>query len=366
MLNNLKNFIKNRKIENYFKTNFKRNVLISYIVYPLRFKKYDGHNNQLEIKIICNLFKKFKYNVDVVFYLSSEKLDYGKYDLIFGFGEPFNNSFIFAKNIRRILYVTGSHPSFQNKKTLNRALEVFNKTGKLFLNSCRIIESIEVMQFEKSDLIILTGNSFTRKTYENVKAKIKTIDLFYNPNIENLHLDKLSKKSYLFFTSNGAIHRGLDLVLEYFEMNPSLELYVFGKYDNQFTSFYKKKLELKNVHYFGHKPLDSRAFKNAVRNCAFQLLPSVSEGQSTSVINASSFGLIPIISKECGINITSSMIEIESVSQQGVFEAIDKSRELSKEKVFSMYIKNRQYFRNKFNIKNFQSRMENILDGESL
>lgn len=367
MFTQIKNFIKNRKIINYFKTDFDKNVLISYIVYPLRFRKSDGHNNQLEIKTIADVFKNLNYNVDVVFYSSNEKINYEKYDLIFGFGKPFINSTISKKKLKRIFYATGSHPDFQNTQTKKRADEAFQKTGLMMLDSCRFVKEYYKEQYSIADAIILLGSEFTKKTYNNISSKIFTINTFFNPNLSTLKnnelIDEQTKKSFLYFTSNGAIHRGLDILLEFFEQNEQYNLYISSNLskEKEFLNFYAPKLSRKNIHYLGYNSIFSKDFEKLVNRCAFSILPSSSEGQSTSITNLSACGLIPLISKECGFDLEDKSITIERVDFESIEKAINKSQDMSLKEIAERRKEIKKYFKENYNLSSFEKQIKNIV-----
>jgi glycosyltransferase involved in cell wall biosynthesis len=58
-------------------------------------------------------------------------------------------------------------------------------------------------------------------------------------------------------------------------------------------------------------------------NNAFVLFPSCSEGTASSVITCMAKGLIPIVTKESGVNLNDFGIEIESGTVDAVKDAIE-------------------------------------------
>lgn len=362
---NILNYIKNRKIVNLFKTNFSKNVLISYIVYPLRFKKTNDHNNQLEIHSISKIFYELGFNVDVVFYKNDENLDFNKYDLVFGFGKTFEKS-LNINNIKKIFYSTGSFPKFQNKQTKIRMLEVLKKTGKLMPESCRFNNDFNENVYLKSDAIILIGNENTKNTYpESLHSKIFTINSFYNKELVYSPLKEINKrrKNYLYFTSNGAIHRGLDILLEYFSRHKNLNLYISTnlKNEKQFMDIYKKELSLANIKYFGKNIMGSNKLNDIINNCLFTILPSVSEGQSTSITNMAFCGLIPIITKTCGTDLEKNGILIKNVNYNSINSAINKSQKLTNDQLKKINIKNKNDITNHYSLEKYNKNIRNIL-----
>jgi len=91
----------------------KKRVLICYIISPFYLKKRPiKHANVIESRTIAKEFYNLGYSVDVVDYRCTRKINYSKYDVIFGFGVPFSNSFAFDLKLKRICYITGSSPNF--------------------------------------------------------------------------------------------------------------------------------------------------------------------------------------------------------------------------------------------------------------
>jgi hypothetical protein len=102
---------KYRPVINYYNSNNEKNVLISYIVEP--FKKGDStysHTNNIECIKIAETFKDLGFNVDIYNYNFGRNIDYSKYSVVFGFGDPFVSSFYNRDHdIITIYYGTGMH-----------------------------------------------------------------------------------------------------------------------------------------------------------------------------------------------------------------------------------------------------------------
>ena len=93
-------------------------------------------------------------------------------------------------------------------------------------------------------------------------------------------------------------------MLEIFVQNPDLHLYVCSNFKNEkdFTRLYHKELfETENIHPIGFININNYEFSEITKKCSYIIMPSCSEGQAGSVLTGMSAGLIPIISKECGL-----------------------------------------------------------------
>ena len=131
------------------------------------------------------VFNELGYNVDIVDYYYEGNINYDKYSIIFGFGEPLINSFYYRNyKILTIYYGTGMHVAHQNHATLKRIEEVYKKKGKWLLESGRIVDKAWSVQTSLVDNIITLGNDevvnsyqkyFSRKIYNMIIYQKLTI-----------------------------------------------------------------------------------------------------------------------------------------------------------------------------------------------
>jgi len=128
-----------KPIRNYFKTSCKENFFFFYITYPFKNGIKLRHTNYAEALEIAKVFNELGYNVDIVDYYYEGNLDYNKYLVIFGFGEPLENSFYYRKHkkLLTIFHGTGMYVIHQNHATLKRIEELYKKS-KWLLESGRI------------------------------------------------------------------------------------------------------------------------------------------------------------------------------------------------------------------------------------
>jgi hypothetical protein len=330
----------NKIIKNFYNANHSRNVLISYIVRPFK-KRIDlTHTNSAEALMIAKIFDELSYNIDVIFYNSSRFIDYNKYDVVFGFGDPLINSFYRRKRkILSIYYGTGMHVCHQNQASLKRVKDVYERKGKWLPESGRIVDKTWSIQTTLVDAIITLGNSTTvdsyRKYYDgpifNVPASFYKITDFREILRQKNFAD--SKHHFLWFGSSGLVHKGLDLLLEIFKNKPNLHLHICGPIDYEpgfKTCFYNELYNTENIHTHGFVDLRSEVFNNLMKTCAFVIFPSCSEGQSTSVLNVAGNGaLLPIVTKESGIDINEYGIEIMGCNLKDVELAVAEAVRLT-------------------------------------
>ena len=123
-------FLKRKKVKNYFRTNYTKNALLSYITYPFTRKECLRHTNYYEAKAHAKILNELGYNIDIIDYDYPKKIDFSKYHLLVGFGDVFQKYFESGyKHIKTIYYGTGMHVCHQKNATLKRVKDVYKKKG---------------------------------------------------------------------------------------------------------------------------------------------------------------------------------------------------------------------------------------------
>ncbi|MDA7695783.1 glycosyltransferase [Gammaproteobacteria bacterium] len=315
-----------------------RNALIIYIKQPfLSDNNVINHCNVIESLSIRDVLVEMGYAIDVIDYRYKGTINYSKYDLIFGFGDLFAQSFLsknLKKNVKRICYSTGTHPESWNSGEANR-LKYFNNKFRSKLVPLRLWEwKMSTFAFTNSDGVIQTGNDWTKSTFNHLD-----IDKFFVvpvPSItqnNNNHENKVTGKDFIFFSGAGAVYKGLDLVIDAFKsMNQGVNLYIYGPFDqeNFFMDIYGKIIrDSQNIFYNGVIDPMSDQFNEIVSKCSYTILPSCGESGASSVITTMHKGLIPVVTKNSSIDLFDFGVLIDSLSIESVKESIEVAINLS-------------------------------------
>ncbi len=336
----IKKFYYRRKVDNYFSSQSTKRVLIAYVVAPFVRKDTHVHTSYAESMAIAKIFNDLGFAVDIVNHDYGKSVDYEQYDVIFGFGPVLNNSFYHPTkpDVLRIYYGTGTHPYVSNQRCLGRLRDVYEKKGAYILESVRLIDEDYALQTMLVDAMIIIGNDRIVESYRQFfKGPIHKVPVSYYPVcdsaeiIENKHFAE-AKKNFLFFSSSGMIHRGLDLLLDYFSRKPDLHLHICSPLDAEpaFKEAYRQELSAGNIHDHGFINLKSTVFKELVQQCAFTVLPSCSEGQPGGIVNLmGNAGLIPLLSKEAGCDLADFGLMIRDFSEESVSETIAQAVSIS-------------------------------------
>ena len=366
-----------KTVFNYFKTQFTKTVLISYITHPFNNKnKSSAHTNNVEVLEIAKVFRDLEYNVDVFNYDNIGPKNYSKYDIIFGFGDPLVNSFYRAKKkIQTIYYGTGMHIAHQNHATLNRIKDVYKKRNVWIPDSGRVVEKAWSAQTTLVDGMIVLGDNICadsyRRYYEGPIYKIPASFIKVCNGVDIVKCKDFSeaKKNFLWFGSSGLIHKGLDLVLEFFAKHPQYILHVCGPIskERKFCNVYGKELfNTPNIKTYDFVSITSTQFSNLMKTCAFIISPTCSEGGSPAVLNCiGNGGLIPIVSEFATIDIKHG-ITIDELSAIGVSVAVKKALLIEEDRLRELAEKNYKDVSSLHSIENYKKEMRkainNILD----
>ncbi len=293
------------------------------------------HTNNWEIFEIVKILNTLGFVVDIldrdISLNDLKNLDSG-YDIFIGLGAGNSGKYFpeIASRLKRaikILYAAGPEPILSNKLILKR-YDYFYKRHKQRLKLRRMIDKLDFPKaIAQADVIFAIGNDFSLKSYKKYKKPIYRILPSSSPNISfSLQELKLkNKKSFLFFGGNGAVVKGLDLVIESFAKLPKLKLYICSPFERDFFGFYASTLaKAKNIHYLGFVKPGSKIFNKLTQETSFIVLPSCSEGIATSVTTCMRRALIPVVTYEAGIDIADFGVQIEELSIDALAKLFDR------------------------------------------
>lgn len=202
-----------------------------------------------------------------------------------------------------IHFCAGAYWRFSNRQELQR-LKDFSARHKMDIPKERYVSISEDPVNNRADGLIVIGNEFTASTYK----KYRTVIPINNANYPDNHFRKIkkdytkAKSNWLFFAGAGNVHKGLDLAVEAFTKLEQ-HLYIITPLEKEFLAAYKNEAKLPNIHFVGEVPMRTEQFYEIADKCAFQVFPSCSEGQPGSVTEAMNLGIIPVVSRESGIDV---------------------------------------------------------------
>jgi len=329
-------YAKKKKLQ-YVNRKYKKNALVSYVIVPKTFiGNYfrSSHNNKIQCYLLLKYLRSKGYNVYLHSYLDENRIDYSiEYDLFIGHNITFATIAGKLKgNFKKLLIVTGSEPNFGNNQQRRRIEELNNrKQTKQFVYTDNIVPDLS-LNYEIADSILMLGNKFVKDTYpQKYHSKVRLIN---NITMHPFFSVKREERNnnFLFISSVGQIHRGLDLVLDVFSGLKN-KLYILSSFEKEpeFVDLYYNQLyRTLNILPVGYLPLNSKKFQEIINDIDFVILPSCSEGQSSSIINILAYGKIPVIPENVGIpDVEEIGIKIKKIDIEGVQSAVSEAISLS-------------------------------------
>lgn len=354
---------------NHFQTHHKKKALMIYILYPFLFPDaVPQHTNQVEAPIMAKVLSDKGYDVDIINTQYTKKLDLDRYDLILGFGPRFDEAcYNRRKGSLAICYLTESSPYFSNPAELKRLRDLEKRHQYLPRPERLSTRLLDLAALMRADSAICLGNQQTVSTYKDMFHRIYPLNVtgfsdFPFPALHKTYPE--NAKNFLWYGGAGPIHKGLDLCIEAFRSLPDLHLSIVGELTDEFYGLYKADIEnAENISYHGFLQKDSIAFRQISEQCGFCLVPSCSEGQSTAVITTMFSGLLPVCTKEIGIDVVEAGgFLIEDIRIDRLTALIRKLSMIDENDLFARQQKVYHYATEKHTTESYAQDLSTILD----
>jgi glycosyltransferase involved in cell wall biosynthesis len=175
----------------------------------------------------------------------------------------------------------------------------------------------------------------------------------------------LCRNHFLWFGSEGLVHKGLDLTLEAFVQMPDCHLTVCGPVheEQDFEKAYHRELyETPNIHTVGWVDIGGPAFVDIIQKCVGLVYPSCSEGQSGAVVTCLHAGFIPIVSFESGVDVEDFGIILKECTVEEIKNAIQQLASLPAQELKTRARRTWEFARANHTKEKYSKAFENILD----
>lgn len=143
-----------------------------------------------------------------------------------------------------------------------------------------------------------------------------------------------------------------------------MTLHIVGEVTAEFYQFYKNDIEnSENILYYGFLNKDTVEYKKICEQCGFCICPSCSEGQSTAVITTMFSGIVPVCTKETGIDVKKAGgILIESIELFDLETLISQLAKMTKEEFIRRSETVYDYVERNHTVENYRQKLGVILD----
>lgn len=292
-------------------THYKKRCLFVYITYPFIKNFNNSHQNQWQAVEMARVIGTFGYDVDVLNYqcpFMRDSIKY-KYDLIIDI-IPRKNFWANQMNegCINVSYMTGMSVNYAYTAEHQRLSELKQRRGvKLSPRRTQDLDIANEKNIEEYDFVWYIGNSYNVHSFD--QFKMPPICFIRNNGYVFDWADTVTtrnKHNFLFFASSGQVHKGLDLLLEIFAQEKyKYNLYICSPFmrEEDFCKEYEQELfHRPNIFPIGWVNIESQQFRDVTSSCAYVLMPSCSEGCAGSILTVMSAGVIPIVSRICGLD----------------------------------------------------------------
>lgn len=289
-------------------------VLMSYVRQPIAWgpkdPRFAGHTNKWESYAIARSLLKQGFTVDAIEYDDRSFQPRGRYDVVLANDAELVRLSEATGTERRLLHMTVSHPDFQDAAEAERLDELEWRRGARLAPRRRAPDRdafVEAVHAATGRSLI--GNRQTLETYpERFDRPITCLAVTASlPSpLKTERQIAHNRGEFLWFFGGGAVHKGLDRVLEAFATTPALQLNVIGNIgaEEDFVQEYRRELtQLPNIRWHGYLEPASRSFARIARHCGAVIAPSCSEGMSPATATMLRVGLFPVISRHTGIDL---------------------------------------------------------------
>jgi len=239
----------------------------------------------------------------------------------------------------KVYYAAGPEPGKSNELVHKRHAEFEERTGSKCVRRRVLREANFEERLDNMDAVFYVGSDFSASTFRTVCS----LPLFrIRPSTSpSLHLDvsslrKKSPKCFLYFGGNGLICKGLDLVLESFDGLSNLSLDVCGPGNEADFWDYYQPLLLRNpqIKFHGFVDVNGSLFERLTAKAGFNIFPSCSEGCATSVVTTMRRGLIPVVTRESGVDLGRFGFSLEDISVRNIRNVVNSLSSMPQDELY--------------------------------
>ncbi|HKN87493.1 MAG TPA: glycosyltransferase [Nitrospiraceae bacterium] len=334
-------------------------VLLSYIIDGFLASAdtvRSNHPNYWEAVQIAQTFLDLGYDIDIVSYRNSRFWPDKDYSVVIDSRHNLERlAPMLSPSCLKIHHADTAHILFQNAAEAQRLVALQRRRG-VTLRPRRFERPN--LGIEHADYATILGNQFTAGTYRYANKPMACLPIPSQmtwPWPQRADSERVRKR-FLFLSSGGLVHKGLDLLLEAFVDMPEYHLTICAPinplppaatslrpstmrpdmvdsnyYANPTSmlieedfrlAFQKELYETPNIHTIGWIDIADPKFFHLAQSCIAVVYPSCSEGASTAVITCLHTGLIPIMSYESGIDVHNFGLLLKTCSIDEIQEAV--------------------------------------------
>lgn len=332
------------------------------------------HPNLIHQVAMINVLSKLGYCIDVYScgpdkISVSESMYAKKYDVILGFGTQYIQLCLANPCALKMLFITENAPWVVREKYDRRLTYFHERHPNIILHDSPRLDFYTDEMFKISDLGIALTGTYNLLGIQKHLSNVYRLDVngLFNKsfNIHNPKDHTVTKSHFVWFGSRGFIHKGLDILIDAFASLPQLYLDVYGISREEFLGMPIPK----NVSLCGMVNVMEDSFiSNVINKNTFVVSLSCSEGMQTGITTCMMHGLIPIVTKECGLDDHDDVLYFDNYDVESVkatlLSAAQNPTEQLREKEIRIHTKSIMDFSAERFAVNFENFLLNYINHE--
>ncbi len=321
------------------------------------------HTNIWQSQRMAQTFAELGYDVDVIHWTNNQFRPEKDYAFFVDVRHNMERlSPLLNHTCVKIMHLDTAHILFHNAAEATRLLALQQRRN-ITLKPQRF--EMPNLGIEYADYATATGNDFVTGTFQYAKKMI-----FKVPSPCAVSFGKLTRswdfcrRRFLWFSSSGLVHKGLDLALEAFCEIPNCQLTICAPIDEdkEFVRAYRRELyETSNIKTIGWIDIKSREFHDIASSCIAMIHLSCSEGGAPSIKTCMHAGLIPIVSRESGVDVNDFGFCLMDCSIESVKSIVSKVSKLPDEELDRRTSRARDFASRNYTRENFSIKYKNVI-----
>lgn len=291
----------------FLRPGLKKRALVSYSTSSFLTPNWaDLRSSDIDLRLLIAELNDRGYVVDLVDG-RSDFCSSATYDLVFGMGAPWRTAMVNPTSGYRIMFLTEAPPAISRKNETRRRKIYATRNGVM---PPEIRSGVFFWQsdFLLADAVIYLGDdeknrkSLIQKACSNnlvpVLSLLPSTGRTEKELIEQKEVDR-DASVFVQVGAGGCIHKGVDLLCEAFSQAPNLQLELLGHVGLERFLLHRPN----NVQFRGYLPMSGHIAHEILTKARFSILHSASEAVPTGVLLSMLYGCIPVLSRNCGVNL---------------------------------------------------------------
>lgn len=307
------------------KGEYKMKILLAYcktFFNPYKDSRYKNASAGINARTLFEVLSQYG-EVDYIDTSEAHKVNGRKYDIFIGINANFNEILNSIQCKKSIYYAVTQHPKEFNNKLLTfqarKKFYVSNESIYGILKKTRLDRRINIAwknelkmknpDLSKVDHILVIGNKVTGNSFCKVGIERKRIDCLSYELMKGAASGKKKKGKRIklvFPVANIYLGKGFDIFYQMmyrlYKDGYRFDITIMGECSNPYYLKLIKDMKHWNLKVDYTGMVYDEHYYDILKEQDFCILPSLSEGQAGTVLDSMYCGIIPVITKEAGID----------------------------------------------------------------